>query len=355
MSDRSDPSAAQNLPDDTALRTLLELAGPRPAAPPQVRAQVRGVAHAAWREKAAQVAAQRRHQRRRRQRAVATWAIAALVLLTVGVGVWTRLGVLAPTADAVLAQRVATVERIVGEAWSGEVRVTGGMVLEDGAELRTGADGRVALRLESGVALRLDGSTRLRLPSAASVELEAGAVYLDTDDPNPRTPDTSRAVEVHTAYGTARDIGTRFEVRVADETLEVRVRDGLVEVDTGALVHPADAGTLLTVTASGEVASSPLTTADPAWDWTVAVAPPFTLEGRSVAEALEWAARENGWKIRWTDDALAREASASRIHGSGQTRDDVLDPRVVPDLVLPVAGWTSHLEGDVLVIERMAP
>ncbi len=59
------------------------------------------------------------------------------------------------------------------------------------------------------------------------------------------------SIEIRTALGTARDVGTRFEVRLGDGALRVRVRDGVVEVDHAGETHEAGAGAELTLDAAG--------------------------------------------------------------------------------------------------------
>jgi hypothetical protein len=60
----------------------------------------------------------------------------------------------------------------------------------------------------------------------------------------------------------------------------------------------------------------------PQWNWSAEVAPPFEIEGRSLAELLRWVVRENGWHLDYATVA-ARNASAEvRLHGAPVTAPD---------------------------------
>ena len=89
------------------------------------------------------------------------------------------------------------------------------------------------------------------------------------------------AIEVETPQGTVRDIGTRFEVRVSDESLRVRVRDGVVSVTGGSAARAARAGTELTVT-SVAIVERPFDISDADWSWITRAGPTFVLEGRTL-------------------------------------------------------------------------
>ena len=327
--------------DDVTTEELLRFAGPRQAVPEMVRARAKRAARAAWQEKVAVEAARRRSRRRQ-----IFAAVAALALVAFGVMLW---GMVGDEAEIVPAEapRVASVE----STWQRLQLLTpgGGALLTPGAELSAGdrietTEGRAALRLAGGQALRLDAGTRVTLVAADVLELERGAVYLDSAGAVPG----AGGVAVRTPYGVARDIGTQFEVRLEEAALEVRVRRGEVEIVTADAFHEVTAGSAIVVDADGGVERTPIDAWGSDWSWVVASTPDFELEGKTLAEVLDRISRETGWTVRYADPDLAVEAASIRVHGgAGALRPDELAAVVVPS-----AGLDFTLADGTLTIER---
>ncbi len=302
------------------------------------------MAQAVWQEKVASHAAARR---RRRQW---TMAVAATVVAALGAFLLVRpeapAGVPAP-GEAVA--RVATVEELWNRVQvrsaerSGVAFLASGDTLAERSEIRTGGTGRAALRLATGHAVRLDVATRVRLGTDATIFLEEGAVYVDSAGAEPGT-----AVEVHLPLGVVREVGTQFEVRIVDDGLRVRVREGAVDVEIDGVRHPAPAGEEITVGGDGTVVRSEVPSWGEGWSWILLSAPPFDLEGRTVAEMLDWVARETGWRVSYADAGLAAEAGGIVIHSSVEG----LRPDEAPGLVLPSSGLDFELGGGELVVRR---
>jgi ferric-dicitrate binding protein FerR (iron transport regulator) len=190
----------------------------------------------------------------------------------------------------------------------------------------------------------------VRLVSATEVELEAGAVYVDTgSDPSPGQASGGHLV-VRTPYGTARDIGTRFLVRLdpEDAPLSVRVRDGRVELERRGALHEAGGGEEMVVRTDGSFVRREAPGHGPAWDWVVATAPAFELEGSTLSELLAWVSRETGWRVRFSEPELAGSADAIVLHGDLNG----LRPDQAPFAVLPGAGLEGELDDGVLVVRR---
>ncbi len=307
--------------DDDMTARLLRLAGRRPAAPVERVARVRQMVHERWRANT--------RQRRVRRRAMVA-ALAAVAGLILAVVLMRPAAVVAPAGVV-----VARIERTEGPV---ELQV-GGRV-QQGEWTQTGKEARVGLRLISGTSVRLDEESRMRLISPDVIELAAGALYLDTGR-------ESTGLEVRTPFGTARDIGTQFEVRLRDASLQLRVRTGLVELRRGADVVPARAGTELTITAGG-TATRPIPTNDPEWAWTIALAPQFDIEGRSVAAYVEHLSREQGWTLRYADASLARDATSMILHGSvaGLETEDAIAT------ALAASGLVHRVRDGELLVER---
>ena len=188
------------------------------------------------------------------------------------------------------------------------------------------------------MSLRLDTDTRARLDSDAVIELVAGAVYIDSGK-------AAGGLEVRTPLGTARDIGTQFEVRVDEASTRVRVRDGIVEVRQGDRAMSAHRGTELTVTADSAI-SEAVAPFGPEWDWTARLAPPIETDGQPLAVFLEAVSREHGWRVRYADAPLARYAADSIMHGSVVG----LPPREAVAVMLTSSGLEHHFDNGEIVV-----
>ncbi|RMH17237.1 MAG: hypothetical protein D6696_16260 [Acidobacteria bacterium] len=280
--------------------------------------------------------------------------LAALVALAAAGAVFLRLDRGRPTA----AERVGVVELARGPlgvvpagdrpAGAALLTLAAGEPIHAGAVLdtgRPGAGGRAALRLAGGQSLRLDQGSRVRLASSASVVLEGGAVYVDSGGGAP--------IEVRTALGVVRDVGTRFEVRLlpgaGGGVLRVRVRDGEVVLERDGETHPAAAGEELAVAADGRVRRAASPVYGPRWDWVLDAAPAPDVAGRRLAVFLDWLEREGGWTVRFADDAAAARAANTILHGD--LRD--LTPVQASSMVLGSAGLAYRLEAGDFIVERI--
>lgn len=292
------PSRAWSPPanEDESVGAMLRAAGRRPEIAADYLDEVRRTAGVVWRATVETYAAR---QRRRR-----AWYLAAA---TLAVG----LGALVLYRSQVRPDAPPAGPAAVVEAAFGPVSVRAGDAIEAGEDVVTGPRGRVALRLAAGHGVRLDVGSRLEVESAAVLRLAEGAVYLDSARAEP-----GASIEVRTPYAVARDVGTQFEVRLVADALRVQVRAGRVDVEVAGVAHPAPAGTALTVHADGTVDSREIQGDDPGWTWTLETAPPFAVEGRSLAEYLDWLARETGWRIVFADPELEQEVAQARVHGT---------------------------------------
>jgi ferric-dicitrate binding protein FerR (iron transport regulator) len=287
--------------DDDEIARLLRSAGERGRPDARVQAEVRAVVEAEWRQLVAE-------QDRRRRRTV--WAAAAGVAVA-ALGVWLLWPMLAPRPNA-----VADVARTDGVV---EVRVGGDLdwkPLPPGAsiltrqELRTAADARAALTLRSGIELRLDHSTRFAFDGADEASLHAGAAYIDAG-----ADARAGAFALRTGAGTIRHVGTQYEARLNGVALRVAIREGNVRIATRGGPVSGSAGEQILL-ADGRVTRNALAAHDLSWSWVGSVAPAFAIEGRTLFEFLQWAARETGRDLRYATADIEREASRIVLHGS---------------------------------------
>jgi ferric-dicitrate binding protein FerR (iron transport regulator) len=269
-------------------------------------------------------------------------AVAALVGMAIGLYLFRAHSVEVPPAAEVA--RVVHLQGALKVAQGDATRpVASGEALNAGTTVQTDADGRAALRLASGVSLRLDCATRIVLDSDRVLRLEKGAVYVDTDGKG-----GAAGIEVRTPSGVVRDMGTQFEARLVEDRVRLRVREGRVALKRAADTQTADAGQEIVAAAAGEVTRASVSLTDASWNWALACAPAFDVEGKTLAQFLAWAEREGGWKVQFVDSGCERAASGTLLHGSlnGFT------PRETLDVVLPTCGLKPRIENGMLWIER---
>lgn len=319
--------------NDDRVRQLLEKAGPRPDPPPEDLAAIQAAFRSQWQE----------HVGKTRRTSRSPWmaGLAAAAVLLVGIGLWWwSLGGSTPATP------IGRMETLEGTVTAGsETRLSADDEIPAGTELVTEAESGAGLRLANGTSLRLDSDTRVLLVSPSSVELERGAVYADTGSlPN-------KSIQVSTPFGTATDVGTRFEVRLLEDgagAVRVRVREGLVRLEAQETRGTAEAGVELTLFAGGNFSRADVAPWDPSWAWVMDLAPPFELEGRTLDELLHWVARETGWTVRYADPELEASAGSIVLHGS----TGGLTPDQAPDVVLPGAGLEHEVVDGTLVVRE---
>lgn len=338
---RDEPGRRPPIDSEDAIRRLLELAGPRPQVPPERAERVRAAVHAEWR---ASVNARNESERRER---LARWrlpaiGLAAAVTLTIAAVLGTQ--ALRTPAD------VATVQQMTGTVsleTNGRTLRTG-KVLVAGSRLRTGSSGGVRLAMSSGHALFVAAGTTVELSASDRLQLTAGAVYLESGRGG------ADSVSVETAFGQARDIGTRFEVRTLEGGMRVRVREGQVALREigyfGDDIAVADAGEQLLVNEIGRVERQPLPDKGDEWTWLGELREPFELEGSTLAGFLEWVTLENGWELRYSGIDVQRFADTNTLHGD---LADLQGEQAVAAILQTVGlGW--RLEDRILTVGATA-
>ncbi len=323
-----DRNESKKVRDDVA--TLVRLAGRRSPVPQERFDRAKIAAHAAWRQQS--------RQRSRRRYLTAAVAAAAVVVIAVAL----RL-VPAPRMPI-------QVEAVNGQAW---IRVSGdasparelqvGDAVTWPADLSTSAGGQVALRLASGHSVRLDQGSQARFVASASVELDRGAIYVDSGP----HPGEQPGVSVQTGYGLVREVGTRFEVRLAEQAVHVRLREGAVVVSKGDRTYRVDTGSEFTLRADGASSVRELSASASEWAWAAQISPMLDLEGRTAREFLDWIAREQGWTLAFADESVARSAEATVLSGAGGGLS--LDAAL--ETVLPTCRLAHRVVDNVLIVE----
>lgn len=291
--------------DNDVLGQLLRFAGPRPNAPQDLEVWVRQGVYQEWLRKTRSIRTRRRF----------TWLAAAAAMI-VAIGL-TLLILPSPELSGV---PVASIEKFTGpvELFPGgnkstQIRVHGTTTaVLAGYSVETGPLSRIALRLADGSSIRLDHDTRLRLISRTRLALERGAVYVDSNSGGKG----ESALEVVTAAGIARDIGTQFEVRLIRDSMQVRVREGLVNVDGRQGEYESAAGQQIRIGTDGRATRENISTYGKDWAWVADIAPPFDTDGKPLIELLRWAARETGRELKFVSGKAESAAERTTLHGS---------------------------------------
>jgi ferric-dicitrate binding protein FerR (iron transport regulator) len=208
-------------------------------------------------------------------------------------------------------------------------------------ELTTPGDATTSIEWNGGT-LRLDRETHLRIDTARTATLLRGAIYYANDVHNAPHPGplpggerglSGAGVTIHTPFGDVRDVGTRFEVRLRDDSVRVRVRAGAVIArDT-----TARAGTELVANRTS-VTSRTIATSGEEWAWIENAAPPIVLEGKTLDEVLRRIAIEKGL-------TLERNGTDQTLHG-----EVPLSVSEALDAATAAAGVTYRIEGDRLIV-----
>lgn len=320
---------------------LLRAAGPGPEIPENGAARIKHLIRPDWKEG---VTARRQQHGRLWLGGLA--AAAALVIALLYLPSFPR-GTPAPEQHAILVVLIdGTLEVTPPGSHVGFLTPEHvGSEIPRGSLIRTAAGSRAAIRLAGQRSLRVDVTTELRLDSEASISLDSGAVYVDSQN------GTNSGIEVRTALGTATEIGTQFEVRVEDRSLNVMVREGLVSLAHGDEEHQITQGVSLSMSAEGAVRTSVITAFDPAWSWTQEIAPSFEIDGQTVLAFLDWVSSETGLSIGFADAEVEKFAAMTILHGS----IDGLSPTEAPDAILPSCQLSATIESGALQIRRAVP
>lgn len=338
MSDRHEPARLQGGRPDNGdhIGQLLRLSAPREPIPWERALRVRAAVQARWRRKT----------RARSQQITIGWSLGALAtaaLVFVAVRQTVRVTVESPPPVVATVVAVSGPVRLVPVSETGDVESAPARIGEsvrEGGRVVTTVGGGAALRLARGVAVRVDSRTRLQVASESTLVLDEGAIYIDSG-----AGAGAGAVEIRTKLGVARDIGTRFEVRLEREALRVRVRDGLVQLTRGRQSHDARRGDEVTLDGQGGVVRRTVPVHGADWAWVAALAPPFELDGRSLRDFLNWICEENGWQLRLAD-AASEQLLATTLHGSIER----MTPEEALSAVLTTSGVEHRLHNGVLII-----
>lgn len=313
------------------LAQLVAKAGPRTTPPAVLETEVRAAVHAEWLH-----LTQARKVRQQRR-----WLSAAAVLL-VAVGTsWLALNRMNDTVSDSPAMAIASVTQVHGTAMLNDAALTSGKVIRSGEVLLTQADGGLRVALTNGISVRIDRNTQLRWLDSDELQLQQGAVYVDSHD-------NAAALTIHTEHGNVTHLGTRYLVDADAQHLRVAVREGKVAIHTGTTELRLDSLQQVQLNGDGLVQRSDLSMNDALWQWADTLAQPFALENRSIAEFLQWVSRETGYELRYKSKEVQQAAALTLLHGGPTTQA----PLQALQTVLAATDFQVNMQGGQLFIEQ---
>ena len=219
--------------------------------------------------------------------------------------------------------------------------------LHVGDTLRTGdklsAHGPLLISLSDGGSLRVAAGTVLEIAGEVQARLLHGQVYVDL----PPDASSHHPFRILTHEGVIEHVGTAFEVLENDQFTRLRVREGrvLLHRDTERIV--ADAGTELTARSGSSVSRREIDTYGSDWSWVAALAPDYEIEGRPLLGFLEWASRELGRPLKFSDPHARAVAERTILHGSVRG----IQPLDALSSVLATTSLTYQIRGDTIWIQ----
>jgi ferric-dicitrate binding protein FerR (iron transport regulator) len=325
-----------DLNDDEDILALLREVGGGDEPSAKAAEEVRRAVHEEWRATVA--------QRKRRNRGL-TFGIAASFALAMVVASWALRYSDGQSELSVTIARIDGSARIQSSPADPVRTINVGEGLSVGGVLMTDDATRIALAYGTGISMRIDRGSKIQRVSPDRFRLSAGAVYIDAQ------PQASgHELVIETLAGEVRHLGTQYQIRQANEVVEVSIREGRVEIASANGAALASAGERVRINAAGQIDRGAISAQDPAWNWAEATSPSFAIDDRSVAEFLEWVARETGRQIAYASPEAQRVAQTVRLRGSIEG----LDPDTALSAVLSTTEFETYDTGNNLIGVRLA-
>lgn len=331
-----DPQQQDPDREERDIARLLKAAGRREQLPDELRLR--------WEQHFRQELDSVRRERRQRQRRGLLALAASLAVVAIGL----TLSVRPPKPDPLLIRVSASLGEVrLENAGAGSPALVAGTRLAAGQVIHTGAEGRLALDY-AGYDLRLNRNTVLALASDG-VTLRRGEIYASDEGRGSE----QRQLQVHTALGTIRDIGTQFTVSVSPGETVATVRRGTVLLETGQAQYRNEAAsgsaTRISVNTLLEVHSEPVAPNGEAWQWIYQAAPEFKLDGQSALAFLKWSSRESGFGLEFASSQAETYASITTLHGDlGR-----MDPESAVAPVLATTDLRATVKDGTLLVTLM--
>jgi ferric-dicitrate binding protein FerR (iron transport regulator) len=327
----------KELRSEEAFAELLSKAPPRPSPPAEDEVLIRAAVHAEWQKVTAA---------KTRRRQVTTFALAASVVLAV----FATLNLLRDPGIDFESLQMATVDRQFGGISVNSQNANGGTLaaIEGGDLVETGSDSGLALGWHDGGSLRMDEDTTVVFEAEHQIYLQHGRVYFDSVNgplsSQSAGPGTA-SLSIRTDHGVVRPLGTQYMTRVDGDELVISVREGVVSID-GNVTARASAGQQFAISGSGALSIDDTNGVDD-WEWVERSTPAVNLNGRFVAEALEWVSRESGRTISYASEQAEMVANQAQLRGNME-----LPPSRALDIFMMTVDLNARIEGEVIVVSE---
>jgi ferric-dicitrate binding protein FerR (iron transport regulator) len=288
---------------DDDIETLLRQTGARIGPPRDVMEEVRRAVHAEWQTVAA--------RRRSRRHTIVFGLAASVAVAMVALAITLRsVSPSEPILVAVLERTEGTLD--IRSASGGTMPVQAGRAIVAGETVVTDATTRAALRIADRISVRLDSNTTLAVLARDRLELRAGTVYVDAGAERSYVP-----LEIVTAAGSVRHVGTQYQVHSQAGRVTISVREGRVELARPRGAQTAHAGERLELSPNGQLTRVALSAEeDRSWAWAMQIAPPFVIQDQPLTAFLEWTARETGRTLEYASPSVEAAARDLRLRGS---------------------------------------
>jgi len=292
--DQISPNSDDGMASDDTVAKLMSLAGPRADIEADRQSRVHDKVRQEW---------LRSTRKKNRTRWLAPVALAASVLLVVALNF---------RASETPLPQIGTISFVVTEAIQNQGSFSIGDAIYAGDVINTSDFSGLSVSLPGEISLRVAAGTVIRFDQADEFTLLNGQVYADTGDQIYR----DRHITIHTAIGSATDIGTQFSVSYVNDQLDIAVREGRVDVAKDQDTYTAEAGDKLSVDTGANVIREKVTSYDASWQWASSLAPEFDIEDKSLLDFLKWVARETGKDLIFSSDELRMGAMSTKLFGS---------------------------------------
>ncbi len=310
---------------DDLLDSLFQHASTRPRAPADDEAAIRSATHAEWVKITGQ---------RKRKRNLAVYGLAAsLVLSVILVSILKE-----QTPVDTNPEQLATVELQTGDVFVRDMqdddstaKRLANHTLHAGQVISTNTETRLALDWKTGESIRLDENSEIALISVSEIELLTGRIYVDTG----QSTQAGTSFVIRTFAGLIQHLGTQYLAGISDKTVTLAVREGRVSLNAQDSDLTVNKGELASIDPAGKTEVTRVETFGSMWEWTSLVTPELKLDGLSAFDFIQWAGRETGREVQFSDDTIQDLSMQTRLRGSVS---------LAPDLALELILETSDIE-----------
>lgn len=218
--------------------------------------------------------------------------------------------------------------------------------IKPGSYLKTQSNNRLLVKLTNNNVFRLDENSLIHMVDLENFELQQGQIYIESDESSIANP-----LLVKTPFASINHIGTHYNIKVTDNSVNVSVRNGKVLLQNSLnskVQKTISKGFEGTLSKNGKYQQKPVTAYSSTWQWTQNIIKPFILQDQSIAQYLSWISKETGYPITW--DSPKDKGDADKIKLSGSIAG--LKPMESLDVILPTTSFVYQILDSEIYISR---